>query len=163
MITLVQEELIQEADQIVDIASEVARPRLLAILFCDWVNETPENKANLIGAFDRLFVQSDSRLTPPFTLYIRATHVHEGPTLIRVFQPDGRVGLEAAVEPPEVTEGTDEPENLQVIARMQFVAEQVGTYWVEVSYRGQSLGGAPLVVQLRDIDNGGHGEAEGAE
>lgn len=138
-----------------DITSELARPRLIAILFCDWVNQTADNKANLIGTFDRILMARRASVTPQFTLFVRLAQVPEGSIHVRVYDPSGKLGLDAMVEHEQtaepVTEGT--PVYIQIIAPMQFEASQAGVYWFDVSYGGKSLGAAPLIVQKLEIDN----------
>ncbi len=146
-----QGKLSEEFGEISDLTSEIARPRLMALLFCDWANQTADNKSNLIGTFDRIFVGPDSKLTPPFTLFIRLAQVTKGPVQIRIIGPDGKIGLDGAIQPEGVTVTEGEPVYVQAMMHIQFEAELAGIYWFDVSYQGQSLGGASLMVQLRNI------------
>lgn len=148
-----QEEPSDGVGEALDINSEFARPRLIAILFCDWANQTIDDKANLIGIFDRILMAGRSSVTPIFTLFIRLAQVTDGPVHLRIIDPSGKLGLDGTIQPEHVAVNEKEATYVQLIAPMQFEAAQAGIYWFDVSYQGKSLGAAPLVVEKLEKDD----------
>src|SRR3954467_7946961 len=85
----------------IDLSKEIARPQLVALLFCDWANLTIDGKFNLIGAFDRISILEGGKRTPVFSVFIRVAHAVEEPIQLRVFGPDNTLGLEATAQSSE--------------------------------------------------------------
>ncbi|HEV2880577.1 MAG TPA: hypothetical protein VGX24_04660 [Pyrinomonadaceae bacterium] len=137
----------------IDIEKERATPRLVSLLFCDFWNQAEDGKINLIGIFDRIYVHSKGRLTPYFVLFIRSVDTIEESLKVRVFAPDDSpvVGIDfddfdASVFTPNL------PANVQSILKIRFPVESQGVYWFNVFYKGESLGGAGLVVEYRETE-----------
>ena len=137
----------------VDVQKERAKPRLASILFCDYWNQTEDGKTNLMGIFDRIYVHSKGRLTPNFVLFIRSVNTIEESLKVRVFAPDGSpaVGIDfdafdASVFTPNL------PANVQSTLNLRFPVESEGVYWFNVFYKGESLGGAGLVIEYRQTE-----------
>jgi hypothetical protein len=132
----------------IDIEQELQRPRVVALVFCDWHNQTIEEKQNLIGTFERIYTKSLPANSPPFFLVVRMVQVLRGTLLISVLDPNGVIGFQASLDIGEhaADENATEPLYLQVVTRLQFKISRHGIYWVDVSLNDQSLGGAPLAV-----------------
>ena len=138
----------------IDVAKERERPQLVALLFCDYANQTRDSKNNLLGTFDVLFVDPQkSKSTPPFVMFLRTYRVQLGQLQISIFAPSGELGAAFRVE---VSTREDEPVDsrvhLQALMRVQFEVSEEGGYWVDVSHDGISLGGALLTIRFRKED-----------
>jgi hypothetical protein len=137
----------------VDVHKERARPHLVSILFCDYLNQTEDGKTNLMGIFDRIYVHSMGRLTPTFVLFIRAVDTIEEGLSVRVFAPDGSpvIGVDFAdFDASMATPGL--PVNIQSTLNLRFPVESEGVYWFNVFYKSESLGGAGLVIEYRETE-----------
>ncbi|HKG60657.1 MAG TPA: hypothetical protein VKB05_12935 [Pyrinomonadaceae bacterium] len=138
----------------VNLSDERSKPRLLALLFCDYINQTKEEKTNLVGVFDRIYVHPDKKKTPRFALFIRFAEALDGPVTLTVFGPSGQPVFGAefdanAAQFEAVRERQPEyPRQVQAIVGLQFEAKTEGLYWFDVSYMSQSLGGAGLPVEF---------------
>lgn len=131
-----------------DLGSEVARPRLLSILFCDWSNQTIEKKINLIGIFDSIKVSRPDGETPPFTLYLRMCNVKAGNLMVDIFSPSGdRIGHAEFEFQQDDQDDVGWIPNLQTVTPMFFASRESGMYWFAVSLDGEVLGGAGLRVE----------------
>lgn len=138
-----------------NVADARKRPRLLALLFCNHTNTTKDDKANLIGVFDRVFVHPEVKKTPQFVIFIRTAETTQEPMLLSVFNPDGTpaVAFEFASDVTEHKFTPDRPAQVQFIAGMRFDVGADGIYWFDVSYKGESIGGAGLVVEFRETED----------
>lgn len=132
---------------------ERKRPRLLSILFCDLINITKEDKVNLIGIFDRIFVHPERKQTPLFSLFVRAAELADEPSYITVFKPDGTAVTGVVFGTEKVDFTPNLPAQIQFMAGFQFIAETEGVYWFDISYKGVSIGGAGLTVQYRETED----------
>jgi uncharacterized protein DUF6941 len=137
----------------VDVHKERAKPRLVSILFCDDWTETEDGKTTLTGIFDRIYVHSKGRLTPKFGLFIRTVDTKEEGLRVRIFDPDGSpvMGFDFAdIEAGVFTHNL--PANIQSVIRIRFPVNTEGVYWFHVIYKGESLGGAGLVIEYRETE-----------
>ena len=137
----------------IDIARERQKPRLIALLFCDFFNLTNDKKGNLLGVFDRVYVPRTNSVTPRFTLFLRTAETHQGAVRTTIIAPNNKAVNQFVSIPDDadtIIEGI--PVNLQSMISIQFQAEVEGVYWFDVSYEGESLGGAGLVVEFRDAE-----------
>lgn len=146
----------------IDLAGGKARPRLLSLLFCDLANQTTDQKMNLIGVFDRVFVHPDVKTSPRFFIYGRTAQAFEDNLWVRVFDPDDEPQVEIRFDPPpkdilDKDRNADDPKQMQFYIPIQMTFTKQGTYWFDVSYQNFSLGGAGLVVRHRKL-----GESENA-
>jgi hypothetical protein len=138
----------------INLSDEKLKPRLLALLFCDYMNRTDEGKINLIGIFDRIYVHPEKKKTPRFGLYIRFAEALDGPVTLTVFEPMGQpvFGLQFDPNVPQFEADPERrseyPRQIQSILVMQFEAKIEGVYWFDISYRSQSLGGASLPIEF---------------
>jgi len=138
----------------IDLSDERSRPRLLALLFCDYINQTVEGKVNLAGVFDRIYVHPEKKRTPRFALFVRFAEALDSPVTLTVFGPEGDPVFGFQFDPnrsqfealPE--RRSDYPKQIQAVLGMQFKAETEGVYWFDISFRSQSLGGAGLPVEF---------------
>jgi hypothetical protein len=137
----------------VDIEQERKKPRLLAILFCDYLNFTKDDKANLIGIFDRVYVHPEHKMTPQFVLFLRSVETRDEPLKVRVFNPDGKFEVEVAFDKFNASIfSTELPAHVQSTVRIQFQVSKAGVYWFDVLYQGESIGGAGLVIEYREVE-----------
>lgn len=139
----------------VDISKEWQQPRLISILFCDSFEIAEDGKLNLAGIFDRIYVHPKVKQTPPFTLSIRTAETTDGTMLTICYAPNGEIPITVNSQAASKTEFTPNlPANLQSISGINpFHVSMEGVYWFDVSFRGQSLGGAALVVEFRETED----------
>ena len=141
------EQVVVSASVDIELSKERKKPRLLALLFCDFASIAKDDKINLLGTFDKIYVDPEKRTTPMFVVYVRVAEVSEA-FAITVFGPDDLPTLQMFSVPPSAfTEGL--PRQVQTIIRFQFKLEKEGTYWFDISYQGSSLGGAGLPIEYR--------------
>ncbi len=143
------------------VAEERKRPRLLALLFCDFVNTTKDDKPNLVGVFDSMAVDRTVRTTSHFCVYIRVAEITDG-FVTTVIDGDNKPILQirsvVQVREDQFTPGL--PRQTQTILRLQISnIEKEGVFWFDVSHKGNSLGGAGLPVSY--IPEGGKGGGSG--
>ena len=140
----------------IDVAQERLKPRLLALLFCDFTNVTKDDKPNLLGVFDRIFVDPEKRTTPPFVIFVRVAEVAEAFN-ITLFDSDNQPAVSIVSVPRSQVDSEGMPRQTQTALAVQFKTEKAGTFWCDVSYKGVSLGGAGLVIEYRrsEDNNGG--------
>lgn len=132
----------------IDVAQERKKPRLEALLFCDYVAITTEKKAVLAGIFDKLTIQEDDR-TVAFSLYIRTAETRE-PMQLSIFGPDNILGMVGMIRPQEsLPDDEDKTLHIQMTVAISFEVPMEGIYWFDISYKGQSLGGNCFRVIMR--------------
>lgn len=141
--------------QPVDVHKERGEPRLVSILFCDDWTQTEDGKTNLTGIFDRIYVHSKGRLTPKFVLFIRSADTTDEGLRVRVFDPEGNpmMGIDfddKNLDPSMFTPNL--PANVQSVIGIRFPVNTEGVYWFHVFYKGESLGGAGLVIEYRETE-----------
>jgi len=134
------------------VADEKAKPRLLALLFCDHINQTKGDKVNLIGVFDRIYVPPDDKRTPVIALFLRLAETLEGPITVSIFDPENKPALAFQIDGnPEQFALKDRPreypKQIQAILPVQFTVSMEGLFWFDVSYHGKSLGGAGIPIE----------------
>ncbi len=142
------EEAIVKPEINIDVAQEVKKPRLQAVLFCDYSSDSIDNKANLLGIFDRIYVHPDKKATPEFELYVRTVETL-GRLKVSIIDPSGN--LVSVITYSEKGERTTPnlPLLVELQATVRFKASVEGVYWFDVSCEGESLGGAGLAVAFR--------------
>lgn len=133
-----------------DIAEERKKRRLIALSFCDFVSQDVQGKMNLMGCFDNIYRDKETKQTGHFYIYIRTAGRMDGRTEVTFLDPNDKpvvqVGYDATTK--EVPHG--KPSHVQFFARINFVAEEKGVYWVDVTYEGESLGGRDLTISERE-------------
>jgi hypothetical protein len=137
-----------------DIEAAKAKPVLVALLFFDYANQTSEGKVNLLGIFDRIFVDPNEKKTVPFGLFVRTNETLDSPVKIVIISPENKIVGNLEYELPRKSAPVTEKQKqvmMQVMLQVQFAAPLEGGYWFDVSFEGQSLGGAPLTVAYRDL------------
>ncbi|MCI0490085.1 MAG: hypothetical protein L0229_26120 [Blastocatellia bacterium] len=141
----------------IDVAQVRKEPRLIAFLFCNYVNVTGNGKPNLLGIFDRIFVDPDKKKTANFIMFVKMAEV-SGPTEIRIFNPLGELVAGALLEPNVRQTTSDEIIFAQAIVHISLETEEEGIYWFDILYQGHSLGGTGLEVRFkqREEQNGNH-------
>jgi hypothetical protein len=144
-----------------DIPATRKQARLLSLLFCDFANRTGDDKVNLLGIFDRVYVHPEIRKSPPFVLYARAAEAFEDSLWVRVFDPDNQplveVRFDVNLAPPRLEHEEGWPKQIQFLLPIQLTLKKEGVYWFDIAYRDFSLGGAGLVVKFRKIEEGESG------
>lgn len=136
----------------IDLVQEREKPRLLSILFFDFYSETKEGKLNLLGIFDRLFVDPSRKRTMPIGIFVRTAQAFGANIKCEIHSPEGIVtgGFNFMVPASARLPDGTQPIQAQILARLEFNAPVDGTYWFAISFAGQVLGGAPLVIQYKD-------------
>lgn len=138
----------------IDVAKERGTTRLISFLFFDYSNRTATNKLNLMGIFDRILVNQETKKTHPFGVFIRTAFTWDRPVNVTAFNPSGEplagfiYQIDSAQFPQEKRLSTT-----QVVFAFEFETPVEGRYWLDVSFDGQSIGGCDLLVEFRK----GHG------
>src|SRR5450432_3853051 len=135
-----------------ELAAERRKPRLLALLFCDFTNMTKDDKPNLLGVFDRIYVDAEKRMTPPFAVFARVAEVIDGFD-ITVFGPDDLPAIQVKSVPGAGFNEEGLPRQIQTALMFRFEVHKEGTFWFDISYKGVSLGGAGLPIQYRKTED----------
>lgn len=138
-----------------DIAQDRKKPRLVTIAFCDLVSFEASGKVNLIGCFDRIYLNNESA-TGHFYLYVRTAETREGHIDVTFLNPKNKPVAQAAydVSLTEAEVPLDKPAHVQFYGRIGFGAKEKGVYWVDVTYNGKSLGGRDLTLTLPEAEVG---------
>lgn len=137
-----------------DLDTEKARPRLVSLLFFDYANETADRKLNLAGVFDRLFVDTETKKSVPIGVFVRVAEAYDSPVFVNIVSPEKKAvgGFAFSVSRKDVKEKIgDKFAMFQILARVEFETPVEGTYWFNVAFDGNSLGGCPLVVEFRNF------------
>lgn len=129
----------------IDANAERKRPRLVAILFCMFFSADAQGRFNHLGCFDRIFVDPTTRETGQFTLVVRTAETREKGVVITFLDPSNNV-LAAVVFDEPVSAPTDKTMHLQYSGSIGFTATTEGSYWIDVSYKGESIGGESLNI-----------------
>ena len=132
--------------------------RLTALSFADFINQTNDGKYNLLGIFDRIYVDPNNPTPRPFGLFVRTSQTREGELTVTGYAPDGEVVFKiiAGIDSAKMEES--KLSHLQLGVVIQIEAKSEGVYWFEVKYNETVLGGAPLLVEHRSMevkDDGG--------
>lgn len=140
----------------INVAEERKKPRLEAILFCEYASKTTTDTPVFAGCFDRLFFsKGKERVTSSFYLYVQTGETRSGDLQIAIFSPDDKLHLAISFDMGEGREYLpDYPVQAKVLQRIQFPVPIEGNYWFDVSCNGESLGGRALIIEF---------EKEGAE
>lgn len=131
-------------------SEEVKKPRLGAILFCEYATLTEKNTYVFAGCFERfVFSKDEPKVTSNFFLYVRASQTRGGDFQVAIIDPNDKTimafnyNLDSAGLIPNL------PASVHFLQRIKFPVAVEGTYWVDVSFKGESLGGAPLLVDFQ--------------
>jgi hypothetical protein len=138
-----------------DALKEWQRPLLVSLLFCDSCSLREDSKADVIGIFDRIYVHPETRVTPLFMLFVRTAETTGEMVRVICRAPDGRIPtLVEFMAAPSSEFSPNLPANVQGIVTMNpFLVHTEGVYWFDVSFKGQSLGGAALVIEFRETED----------
>jgi hypothetical protein len=131
----------------IDPEAERVRPRLVAILFCMFSSVDSQGRYNHLGCFDRIFVDPATRATGQFTLVVRTAETREKGVVITFLDPSNKV-IAAVVFDEPASVPTDQTMHLQYSGSLSFTATTEGPYWVDVSYKGESIGGESLNIKF---------------
>jgi len=117
------------------------------MLFCDYVNQTVEGKVNLLGTFDRIFVDKGAS-TPKFIIFLRTAETLDGELRLTIISPKEKA-VAALVFGGDAERKNPDYQQMQLITPMQFQVMEHGLYWFDLSYKDQSLGGVGLSLEPR--------------
>jgi hypothetical protein len=131
-----------------DVAQKRSQPRLEAISFADYANMTGDGKAIICGIVDRFFVDPEKKKTGNFYLYVRTVETIEGTIEMSFFDPNGQLVAKGIAEIDTAALTQALRRRLSIIERMSLDTPMEGEYWIDVSYGGQSLGGASFAVEF---------------
>ena len=130
-------------------SEEVKKPRLGAILFCEYAARTDKDTYLLAGCFERfLFSKDDPKVTTPFYLYVRTTETKDGDFQVAIIDPNDKVILAFSYEVASKRVIPGIPASIHFLERIRIPVPVEGIYWVDVSFNGETLGGAPLIVDF---------------
>jgi hypothetical protein len=131
------------------VAEVLPKPRLEAAIFCEYANQTPDGKTNLGGVFDRLYVNRETKQSGGFFLFVRLAEATQGLIRIALLDPNDKPVMHIGLDVSEHSFEDTYPKLVQYLDRVGFQATELGTYWLDVSYKGEFLGGASLIVEVR--------------
>lgn len=135
----------------IDVAAERRRPRLEALLFAEYATKSEGGLYHLSGCFNRLlFSKGEKRITNRFYLYVQTGETRDGEFQVAVFSPGNELLLAMSFEIETAEYSPKYPTQFHLLHRVQFPVPVEGNYWFDVSYRGESLGGAPLIIDFKD-------------
>ncbi len=131
-----------------DIEQERKKQRLIALTFCDLVSMDNRGKVNLMGCFDRIFVDKETGSTGIFYLYVRTAGTIKGHVDVTLLdtkdKPIAQVGYDVDVKEENMPK--DRTPHVQFYTRIGFGTTGRGAYWVDVTFNGESLGGRDLTI-----------------
>ena len=133
------------------VSADAKKPRLVAILFFDFANQTETQKLNLNGIFDRVFVDINEKKTVPFGVFVRTARTLDSPVQVAIVSPKNKLagGFRFTVNSADL--GGKKPELIQFVGNVSFATPVEGLYWFDVSYEGKPLGGCYLQVEFKDL------------
>lgn len=133
----------------VDPSEALQKPRLEALLFCDYATRTLDGKYILGGIFERfVFTPEEAKVTPYFYLFIRLGRTTDGQIQIALYDPTGTIISAFAFEITASQFQGAYPSQINFLDRVRFHTPVEGVYWFDISYRRESLGGAPMIVEF---------------
>ncbi len=133
----------------IDVAQVLSKPRLEGVLFAEYANQTADKKTNLSGIFERLRVFRSTKQSGSFFIFVRTAETNRGPLQIALIDPSGKVIIGFGFDLSDQTAEGKYPAMIQFLDRVAFTVTTEGTYWLDVAYNGQSLGGAPLIIEWK--------------
>ena len=128
-------------------------PSLVSLLFFNFINETKEGKVNLLGVFDRIYVDPETKVSLPFGVFVRVANAFGAPVRCDAFTPDNSFvgGLMLLAEEGFKLPDGRKPIQIQIAGHMKLTTPVEGTYWFVVSYKEKVLGACPLLVEYKDL------------
>lgn len=130
-------------------SEEVKKPRLGAILFCEYAALTEKGTYLFAGCFERfIFKKDEPRVTSQFYIYVRASQTREGDFQVAIIDPNDTTILAFSYDLDSTGLIPNLPASIHFVQRIKFPVAVEGAYWVDVSFKGESLGGAPLLVEF---------------
>lgn len=134
------------------VLQERCKPRLEAVLFADYGEVTTEGKIVLVDIFNRIVIDPKDRGAPGgigCSLFVRTVETVEEPIWIKLVDPTGALVDQGLGDDPAWLVGeTPWPRHLQTLRRLVFRPLEAGLYVIDVSYKGQSLGGTHLIIEF---------------
>lgn len=137
----------------IDAAQVRKKPHLEALLFCQYFSQDKEGKNNIMGTFDRLFVDPKTLETGVFFIFARTGETRQGDIIVSIINPNNVVAANLTYSVPEHVASPDLPLQVQFCGQVGFKIKMEGSYWIDVSYEGESLGGAALTVKFRESED----------
>jgi hypothetical protein len=143
----VSEDTVMIPDVSIDIEKERTKPRLIALLFCEYGNTSSDGKANISGIFDRIYIKPNNKRR--FFMFIRTAETF-GVLELHLFRPDGKIDAGALLQPLAETEPNPANINyLQAFIRFDLEVTQEGIYWFKVLHNGEDLGGNGIKAEFK--------------
>jgi hypothetical protein len=135
-----------------DVEEERKKQRLIVLTFCDLVSVDNRGKVNLMGCFDRIFVDKETSSTGLFYLYVRTAGTIKGHVNVTFLNAKNKAIAQVGydVEVKEKNMPKDRVPHVQFYTRIGFGATERGAYWVDVTFNGESLGGRDLTIADKD-------------
>lgn len=137
----------------VDVANEIDKPRVIALVFCDFFNQTKEVKLNLLGIFDRIYVEPTIKKSPRFGVFVRTAHTFVDAVEVVIYSPNKQAVAGFAFRVKEDAAIKDQFQ-MQFIGFIEIDTPEEGLYWFNVAYQGKTIGGAGLKVEFREVTDG---------
>jgi hypothetical protein len=134
----------------INVAEERKKPRLVAILFCEYATQTATETPVFAGCFDRLyFSKGEAKVTSLFYLYVQTGETRQGDLQIAIFSPNDELHMAISFDMGEGREySPGYPVQAKVLQKIRFPVPFEGNYWFDVSCNGQSLGGRALIIEF---------------
>jgi hypothetical protein len=150
----------------INVDEERKRPRLEAILFCEYASKSTTETPVFAGCFDRLyFSKEEAKVTSNFYLYVQTGETRRGDLQIAIFSPNDELHFAIAFDMGDEQEYLPKyPAQAKVLQRIRFPVPVEGNYWFDVSNNGKSLGGRALIIEFekeeveKDEHESGHTE-----
>lgn len=130
-------------------SESLRKPRLEAMLFCDYATQTIDGKYILGGIFERfVFTHEEEKVTHYFYLFLRLGQTTDGQIQVAFYDPIGKIISAVAFEVSPAQFVGNYPPQINFLDKVRFSTPVEGVYWFDISYQGESLGGAPLIVDF---------------
>jgi hypothetical protein len=136
------------------VAADRKKQRLIALSFCDFISQDSIGKVNLMGCFDSIYRDKETKQTGIFYLYVRTAETRKGKVDVTFLDPKNVPIAQVTYEVNTESIPLGKPAHAQIFTRSGFVADELGVYWVDVAYNGESLGGRDLTVSEREAKEG---------
>lgn len=130
-------------------SESLQKPRLEAILFCDYATRTIDGKYILGGIFERfVFTHKEEKVTHYFYLFLRFGQTTNGQIQVALYDPNGEIISAVAFEVSPAQFAGNYPPQINFLDKVRFSTPVEGVYWFDISYQGESLGGAPMIIDF---------------
>jgi hypothetical protein len=136
----------------VDVATALATPRLEVAAFADYASMSKQDKISIAGIFDRILIDKDTKQSNGFFIFVRTAETVRGNIQITLMAPDHTPVAAVIYDASAKKFSPGQPRIVQFLDRIAFKATVEGVYWLDVSYKEQSLGGTGLIVEFKTTE-----------